>query len=94
MTKRKPLKSKGLDKNSLRIVGIIRNTPKSENCERDPGYALRVVGDIVSIEDQTEDIAEGLINEREFIEPKEFLKYCDWGKFGEYQLNKALESYR
>ncbi|MHA1877352.1 MAG: NUDIX hydrolase [Promethearchaeota archaeon] len=83
-----------IDKNSLKIVGLIKNTPISENCEREVGYALRVVGKINSINSQTEDIAEGLVNERKFIKPEEFLSYCNWGKFGEFQLNKALGVWR
>ncbi len=79
-----------LDKSSLKIAGIIKNTPKSEDCERGTGYSLRVVGKIISINKQTEDVAEGLINERVFIDPKEFSDYCSWGEFGESQLKKAL----
>lgn len=80
-----------LDSKSLKIIRIIKNTPLSDNCKRDTGYALRVIGKIIEVNDQTEDIAENLINEREFISPNEFLKYCPWGAFGEYQLKKALE---
>ena len=80
-----------LDKGSLKIAGIIKITPISKNCERGLGYALRVVGRITAIEEQTEDISDGLINERIFIEPSKFLEYLPWGKFGEHQLNKALE---
>ena len=80
-----------LDKNSLQIIGIIKNTPKSDNCEREEGYALRVIGKIISIEEQTEDISEGLVNERIFIYPKEFSQYLQWGKFGEFQLKKAIK---
>jgi ADP-ribose pyrophosphatase YjhB (NUDIX family) len=83
-----------IDKNSLKIVGLIKNTPISENCERDIGYALRVVGKINSINSQTEDMAEGLVNERKFIKPEDFLNYCPWGKFGEFQMNKALEVWK
>ena len=83
-----------IDKKSLKIIGIIKNSPKSKNCERNTGYALRIVGKILSIDKQSEDIAEGLINERKFIGPEEFLDYCAWGKFGEYQVKKALETWK
>ncbi|MEX0920277.1 MAG: NUDIX hydrolase [Candidatus Pacearchaeota archaeon] len=83
-----------IEKDSLKIVGLIKNTPISKNCEREEGYALRVVGNISSINSQTEDIAEGLINERKFVKPEEFLDYCQWGKFGEFQIKKALGVYR
>jgi 8-oxo-dGTP pyrophosphatase MutT (NUDIX family) len=80
-----------LDPSSLKILGIIKNSPKSDNCERKEGYALRVVGKITNIKEQTEDEAEGLINERKFIDPKDFLKYCNWGKFGEHIKNLAVK---
>jgi len=83
-----------IDKNSLKVVGLIKNTPISENCEREIGYALRVIGKINSINSQTEGVAEGLINERKFVKPEEFLNYCHWGKFGEFQINKALEVWK
>jgi ADP-ribose pyrophosphatase YjhB (NUDIX family) len=83
-----------IEKDSLKIIGLIKNTPISENCEREVGYALRVVGKISSINSQTEDIAEGLVNERKFIKPEEFLNYCHWGKFGEFQMNKVLEVWK
>ncbi len=80
-----------LDKESLRIVGIIKNKPMSENCEMDIGYALRVIGKITSINEQTQDVSDGLINERKFISPEEFLDYCPWKDFGKHQIDKALE---
>ncbi len=79
-----------LDYDSLKIIGAIKNTPKSKNCERKEGYALRVIGKIKEIKKQTEDIAENLINERIFINPGEFNDYLNWGKFGEHQLKKAI----
>ena len=82
-----------IERESLKIVGVIKITPKSKNCEKGHGYALRVVGKISSIDKQSEDIAEGLINERKFIKPEEFSKYCEWGRFGEHQVKKALEIY-
>lgn len=79
-----------LDKESLKIIGYLKITPLSENCEKPLHYALRVKGDVIKINDQTIDIAEGLINEREFIDPKEFLNYCPWGETGKAQINKVL----
>ena len=79
-----------IDPKSLKIIGIIKNTPLGENCEKDVGYALRVVGKIIQVNEQTEDIAESLINEREFISPDKFLEYCPWGEIGKKQIEKAL----
>lgn len=80
-----------LDIDSLKIIGIIKVTPISENCERGIHYALRVSGKISKINEQTEDTAEGVINERLFINPKNFLEYCYWGEIGKIQRDKALE---
>jgi len=81
-----------LNKNSLKLIGYIKVTPISKNCEKKVHYLLRAVGEITDINKQTEDIAEGLINERKFISPEEFLDYCDWGEIGKIILSKALEN--
>lgn len=80
-----------LDKESLEILGLIKISPKSKNCEKGIHYSLRISGKIIGIQEQTEDIAEGLVNERLFIEPENFLKYCPWGKLGEHQIKLAKE---
>jgi len=72
-------------------IGFIKAVPKSNNCEKGIHYQLRFVGRIKKIKPQTIDVAEGLINERKFIKPENFLKYCDWGDFGKAQLNIALQ---
>ena len=58
------------------ILGYIKVTPISDNCEKGVHYLLRVAGKITKVNEQTEDIAEGLINERKFIKINEFLGYC------------------
>lgn len=80
-----------LDKDSLKLIGYITVTPISKNCEKGVHYLLRAVGKIIKINKQTEDIAEGLINERKFVASKEFLKYCNWNEIGKVTLNKAVE---
>jgi len=80
----------GIDKNSLIPIGYIKVIPLSKNSKEKIHYLLRVVGKITKINEQTEDIAEGLINERIFINPKDFLDYCPWGKIGEIQRDKAI----
>ena len=79
-----------LDEESLTPLGYIKVTPISDNCEKGVHYLLRVAGKITKVNEQIEDIAEGLINERKFIEINEFLGYCPWGKIGKIQLNKAV----
>lgn len=75
--------------NSLIPFGYIKVTPldKGENVH----YMLRAFGKIRKINDQTEDPAEGLVNEREFISYDEFLNYCPWGKIGKVQLDRAVK---
>ena len=80
-----------LDKDSLVPIGYFKVIPLSKNCEKNVHYALRVVGKIIKINEQTEDLAEGLVNERIFISPKDFLKYCSWGESGKTQRNKAIK---
>ncbi len=80
-----------LYEDSIKLIGQIKVTPLSKNCTKKEHYLLRAVGKIKNIKEQTIDIAEGIINERKFIAPEEFLKYCKWGKIGEVQLKKALE---
>lgn len=80
-----------LEKISLTPVGYFEITSLDKNCEKEIHYALRTVGKITKINEQTEDIAEGLINERIFIEPQNFLEYCPWNESGKIQRNKALD---
>jgi hypothetical protein len=81
-----------LDKDSLKLIGYIRVIPLSENCEKGIHYLLRASGKITNINKQTEDIAEGLVNERKFISPEKFLDYCNWGEIGKIQIEKLLKS--
>ena len=80
-----------IDKNSLKIIGYIKATCLDDG---KVGYKLRAIGKITKIKEQTEDIAEGLINERIFINPKEFLDYCPWNEIGKIQRDKAVEAYK
>ena len=61
-----------LDKDSLKIFGIIKVNSKSSNCEHGTHYLLRVIGKIININDQTKDLYRDAINYREFIEPENF----------------------
>jgi len=80
-----------LDKDSLKILGMIKVRPVSTNCELGIHYLLRVIGKITKINSQTKDPCRDSINYREFIDPKSFLDYCPWGKIGKVQQKKALE---
>jgi len=80
-----------VDKNSLTPIGYFKIIPLSKNCKNKEHFALRVVGKITRINKQTEDLAEGLVNERVFIKPEDFLKYCPWKQSGKIQRDKAVE---
>jgi bis(5'-nucleosidyl)-tetraphosphatase len=79
-----------LDDNSLELFGYIKVTPLNKNSEKGIHYLLRAKGKIIEINKQSEDIAEGLINEREFVSSDKFLEYCSWGEIGRIQLERAL----
>jgi len=81
-----------LDENSLKIIGYMKVTPKSENCEHGTHYLIRCIGKIIKINGQTEDPAKKIINIRKFIDSNHFLKYCTWGKNGKAQLDSALRA--
>jgi hypothetical protein len=55
------------------------------------GIMLRAIGKVKKILPQTIDPAVGKINERNFIDSKDFLKYCPWGENGKFQLSLALK---
>ena len=74
---------------NIKPLGYIKVTPMNNNDEIH--YLLRYCAKIKKIKTQTMDIAEDLINERKFIEPKEFLNYCSWGDVGIIPLRKAIK---
>lgn len=78
---------------SLTPIGYFKIFPLSENCEKGIHYVLRYIGKIKEINEQTEDVAEGLINERIFIKPEDFLKYCPWKESGKIQRDKAVQAF-
>jgi hypothetical protein len=51
---------------------------------------LRYVAKVKKILPQTIDPAYGVISKRKFIYPKNFLKYCPWGKVGRRIIEDAL----
>ncbi len=80
-----------VDQGSLNSIGYFKIIPLSDNCENKEHFALRVVGKITKINKQTEDVADRLINERIFIKPKDFLKYCPWKESGKIQRDRAVK---
>ena len=57
-------------------------------------YQLRYFALIAKIKPQTIDQAVGKILVREFIEPKDFSKYCPWGNVGEEVIRLGEEAFR
>jgi ADP-ribose pyrophosphatase YjhB (NUDIX family) len=56
-------------------------------------YQLRFVSNVKKIKKQTEDPAEGKINQRKFIKPEDFLDYCNWGTPGKQMIKAATENH-
>ncbi|VVB79506.1 NUDIX domain protein [uncultured archaeon] len=81
-----------LDLKDLKRLALIKVTPRHD--KKNIFYALRFVARVKKIKPQTIDPAEGTINERKFINPKEFNKYCNWGENGDYQIKRALVKLR
>jgi 8-oxo-dGTP pyrophosphatase MutT (NUDIX family) len=72
-------------------LGYIKVTPLEKDTAEKVHCLLRATGRITKIKKQTLDPAEDLINERIFIDPKDFLKYCPWGKVGNAVVEKAMK---
>lgn len=72
-------------------LGYIKVTPLDKNTTEKIHYLLRYVAKLKKVKKQTIDIAEGVINDRKFINVKDFSKYCPWGKIGELMLSQAVE---
>ena len=71
-------------------LGYIESKVKGEKEIAD--RQLRFVAKVDKMNPQTIDPAEGIIPERKFIDPKEFVEHTGWiGGNGLLQLNKALE---
>lgn len=51
---------------------------------------LRYFATIKKILPQTKDPAYGIIPKRKFVNPKNFLNYCHWGRTGKAMIEKAL----
>ncbi|MEM4215046.1 MAG: NUDIX hydrolase [Candidatus Pacearchaeota archaeon] len=56
-------------------------------------YQLRYFARISKVKKQTIDPATRKVNKRKFIQPKEFLKYCPWGKIGKEIVRLAVREY-
>lgn len=76
---------------NIQPVGYIVSKSLSPGVQAREGIALRAVAKIKAINKRSPDPAKGSINQRKFIEPKDFLKYCPWGKDGQAQLDLALK---
>ncbi|MCK5601508.1 NUDIX hydrolase [Candidatus Pacearchaeota archaeon] len=83
-----------IDSEQIIPIGYIKVTPVDKNNSRGVHYLLRCVGRITRINEQTDDISEGLINDREFIVPSDFSNYCDWAEGGDVQMEKAWDTFK
>ena len=65
-----------------------------KNCEKGkPFFQIRFVAKIKKLNKIEKDPATGVIPERKFINPQDFLKYCPWGKIGQMVIGKAVSTY-
>ena len=55
-----------------------------ENKDQPSFHQLRFAAKIKKINDSTSDPATGIVPERKFINPEEFLEYCPWGNIGKH----------
>ncbi len=84
---REALEEADLDIKDIQRLGYI--TIHYQGKEKDK--QLRFIARVNKINPLTIDPAENDINEVEFINPKDFEEYTQWGENGIFQLNKALE---
>lgn len=78
-----------LDLKDLKRLAVIKVTPRHD--KKNVFYALRFVARVKKIKKQTIDPAEGTINERKFIDPKDFRKYTNWEESADLQIKRAME---
>ena len=70
------------------IVSELKNGEKGK-----PFFQIRFVAKIKKLNKIEKDPATGVIPERKFINPQDFLKYCPWGKIGQMVIGKAVSTY-
>lgn len=80
-----------LDLENVHELGYVTGIKKINNNDKKI-IQIKYIAKIHKIKPQTIDIAEGSINERIFISPKDFNEYMNWGKSGEFQIQKALKT--
>jgi 8-oxo-dGTP pyrophosphatase MutT (NUDIX family) len=91
------LKREVLEEADVEIINIkpvcylISKCEKEDKNNAKQGIMLRAIAEVKEIKEQTSDPAHGKINERTFVSPKEFLKYCNWSENGKVQLKLALK---
>jgi len=83
-----------LDEKSIIPLGYIKVTPKNKDNPVGIHYLLRVSGRISKVKNQSKNKWGDIINERMFINPDEFSKYCSWGKIGAVIIEKAKDAWK
>src|SRR3989339_2185768 len=79
-----------VDITHIRPAGYLLSKALGKEFKPKAGVALRAVAEIGKIKKRAADPATGSINERKFVDSKDFLKYCKWGENGKVQLDLAL----
>lgn len=62
-----------------------------DSSKKDVFYQLRYIAKIVKVKKQTPDPAYNKISKRRFINPKDFFKYCPWGRPAEEMIERAVK---
>jgi 8-oxo-dGTP pyrophosphatase MutT (NUDIX family) len=88
---RETLEEADITVKKINPLGYIKATKL--NKDKKTEFLLRYVAEVDKINPQTQDPAIGVVNERLFIDPKDFLKYCDWRKFGNYIKERAIKKW-
>jgi len=82
-----------INEKSIVPLGYIKVTPKIKDNPMGVHYLLRVAGKISEVKKQSKNKWDDVINERIFIDPEDFSKYCSWGKIGAITIEKAKEAW-
>jgi ADP-ribose pyrophosphatase YjhB (NUDIX family) len=80
-----------LDLKGIKELGYVTGIKKTDSGNKKT-IQIKYVALVAKVKTQTIDVAEGSINERLFIEPKDFNKYFNWGESGDFQIKKATEA--
>lgn len=83
-----------INEKTITALGYIKVSPKNKDNPVGVHYLLRVAGKISKVKEQILDPDTNKMNDRVFISPEEFPRYCHWGKMGDVLIEKAEEAWK